>query len=131
MKVDLKGVVVRPDFTGKKSRRHLPDRKAPLVIDHEGAHCGHEFLALVRLARVVVCRNPKCNQQLDAFEVLVRLARRWDTATWLETEIGERKARVEFLKAEEKKLKARIRRSGGEVPDPHTLALVAIKSSSQ
>lgn len=111
--------IFRPDFKkpAHMPRRDAPDRDAPLVRDDEigeKPYCSHEFLAVLTKSRVVVCRG--CRRQLEAFDVLLKLTLRWETATWLDNDIKQRTARIEELKRVEQNTKARIKRAAGTVP---------------
>lgn len=96
--------IVRPDFGSPK-----------LVVDNTGAYCAHEYLQLRVRDEAVICRT--CRKEIDAFEVLVRLSRNWDTVTYRSKELHECAKRLEELKHEEQLVKSRIKNALKSAPE--------------
>lgn len=111
------GEIIRPDFTETlKKRRQRRREQMPMQV--KTGFCPHEYVFLDQQRGKVICRHKDCGAELDPFEKLLKIARKWEHVTYLKQEIEELSARVEVLKREEKKIKARIRSKGGKVPSP-------------
>jgi len=89
--------VIRPQFGDPK-----------LVIDRiRGNYCRHEYVRLVYHDERVFCRS--CNEEVDAFKVLINMAIAWEQVTYHQRELAEVSDRVETLKREESNVKSRLR----------------------
>lgn len=95
--------VVRPNFQQPQLVRGLS--KSSL----EGRRCSHAQTVVDLNAREVECEV--CGAPLDPIQVLDRLARDGTNLRWAREELKRVKERVEELKAEEKRVKARLRRA--------------------
>lgn len=101
--------IVRPDFGGGARVLETQDDPRPM--------CMHGYIQLFPRSKRVFCRS--CRKELDAFDVLRDLAREWATVTWLNQDQEKLRVKIDELKAEEQRIKARIRngRNAGERPD--------------
>ena len=98
--------ILRPKFGGRPSNK-------PITTQHDGDTpvCRHEYVAIHRNARRVVCRLKKCGIELDPFDVLLSLAHEWDNVTWAEYQRNQLAREIEDLKRQRRNLKAQIRRA--------------------
>lgn len=104
-----KGKILRPQFG-----------EARLVSDLSGDKiCAHQFVAVRRHSRVVVCRV--CNERVDPFEVLLDMVQDWDRVTHRRQELDQLVERTAELKREEANIKSRLRSAHKlGAPDPRT-----------
>jgi len=99
--------ILRPKFGDPKI---MLDRSEPIQ------QCEHKYLFVRRRARLVVCRV--CGQPTDPFHVLANLVREWEWATHHAQQADELSAKIEVLKVEEHRLKARVRNGYKNAPEP-------------
>lgn len=91
------GKIIRPNFGDPK-----------LQLDrYGGSSCAHEFVAVRIRSRTVICRI--CEEPVDSFDVLQKMALHWERATYFQAELDKISDRTEELKREEANIKARIR----------------------
>lgn len=101
--------VVRPDFGDPR-----------MVIDRTGGNfCQHYFVVLRHHSRTVICRQ--CKEAVDPFDMLVTIARRWETVTWEEKKLSELEASIAELKREESNIKGRLRNAHKGAPEPKSV----------
>ena len=72
-----------------------------------GKFCLHASYTVIDEQRKILCRT--CNGQLDAFDLILRLAHRQAHRENIEKEITELRKTLAALRAEEKRCKARTR----------------------
>lgn len=119
--VNLGGEVIRPNFRRESG--------VPVVIDRErDSVCEHSHVHIRQYQHKVICRRQSCGAEVDPFDVLMKLARKWEHATYLQFEIDKQEAKLELLKAEEKRCKARIKNAGGTVMPAWQLEQAAIEA---
>lgn len=106
----MSGDVVRPKFGDPK-----------LVIDRSLSRCTHEYLSLRSRNKTVICRG--CGEEVEAFDVLEKLARSWDWATYHRKQLEEATNALEAVKREESNVKARLR-SAHKLAAPEARATV-------
>lgn len=97
--------IVRPDFGDPR-----------MVVDRSGGKfCMHYFVVLKHHSRRVLCRQ--CKEEVDSFDMLVAIARTWETATWEQKKLAELEASIAELKREESNIKSRLRNAHKGVPE--------------
>ena len=106
MKRDFKPEVIRPKFGDK-----------PVAIDRTSGPlpCKHTYVTVYKRLGRVVCRS--CEEDVDPFDVLASLAMSWEACTYGQAEVDKLNDRVLALKAEERRLKGRLRRATDKAED--------------
>jgi hypothetical protein len=98
--------ILRPNFGDPK-----------VIVDRNSGHfCAHEYVQLRMRSRTVLCRV--CREPVDAYEVLQRLALRWENCTYEQNKLAELAASIDELKREESNIKARVRNLHKAAPEP-------------
>lgn len=89
---------------------HRPTFGSPRIVSvhsHKQRTCTHTHVFVIKNRHVVVCRS--CGDQVDPFDVLLQLTHEWGWATHWQQKREDDAKEVERLKAEEQRIKARIR----------------------
>ena len=107
------------DEERKLQRPKFGDPK--LVVDRSVGRCSHEYVRLLHRNKTVFCRT--CGEEVDAFDVLERMAREWDWATYHRRQLEEATNALEAVKREESNVKARLR-SAHKLAAPEARATV-------
>lgn len=94
------------DFAEAKASMDGP---SSITIVHKGAYCRHMSVLINETRRTIECA--RCEAQLDPFSVLVEYARHERTFSWAEKNLLDIRRRVEELKKEERRVKARVKRA--------------------
>jgi len=94
----------------EKKKLELKPKNALPVQTHRSKktrYCLHRSVLVDDNARTVECS--KCGANLDPFAVLLTYARDGDRLRWMYLEIQQANKTIEELKAEERRVKARLR----------------------
>lgn len=81
----------------------------------DGPSCAHRYVVVRENSRMVICRT--CRRRVRPFDVLLRLTFDWEAATYFGQLRQEAKERLERLKAEERRVRARLRRLADKLPE--------------
>lgn len=113
---DGEGADVVPIHPG----RDLVDEDAPVSADPQGRWCLHRRVSLDTVAHKVVCKE--CDREVDAFEVLRKLANDWQRYATHRKEAERRanaaQARLDETLRLERNARARVGRLDPEVKLP-------------
>lgn len=86
------------------------------VEPRQPGYCSHDTLRVNLHVRTIVCSH--CGAVLDAFDYVARnathIARAWQTHDHVKRQVDELQGRLTALKAEEKRLRDRVKRLRGK-----------------